>query len=1395
MAADKILNPTLSISVDGKDVDAKSVKFCTGINRKVVLWIGYEVKPGLNITKVTWKAGGKPLDPALWNGGIRCLTLTNLTSGVTEYIGTFEYDYKGKSMSEDVKASISVYNKPTIEFVDTRFKDGATASLCGGEGSIDLKPLDKDWNLTILEGERAFQFKGGKFVYKLGGTDAGEEIPFNFTVAVKDYEECSASFKSTVKVYKPKAIRVDLSGSFCAGGKPMEESFNEFPNGGISSVSLYKRGNAAEEWKKTVDKAKITQIAEAGLYEVKTNYSFVLPGTADVQCRSEEVKNDFRLVAVPAAPAWDLTTLANPLQVCDAAAVKLTATPLSEEGVTYVYTLKPDGTVQKSVVGGNGNQSDVGFELHETGKYTVHLALKDVKGCPELKSSELDVKMQGELEGDRISPVPSVLLCADFDQALNPDEQKIGYSNIRMKGGGEADGYVYRWMYGNQWTADSKDNGAKTQELTFKPDGSGTGQQGSIKPKEGDNEYVLQYKLVKADVGCWKTLGEKFGVTVTAKIIGNDISTTSKGVCTGVEAKITGKKISNGCTYQWLEGGNDVPGQTGADYSGDVKAGEYARRVISGGCVHESQPVQVVQYNDPQIELESTELPHCREMEDGTIAVRATAPVGETVAFSYDGGKTFESFIPVGSKASKDRLKSGTEFKIVGKTTRGCVSNELSVNLKVESFKLEDLAPSVAPCWGKKVQVPLKWSGGALRAGESYFVMVAKANEAPEPAVEIKGRTEWSKELPAGKYHVSVTFPERNGGCKAERDFEVQDPKELDPEAYPALCPGGKEGVIRATLENAAGVRYVLERDSAGVKVLERVNTDGLFIGLRKGKYAVRAILSSSCATPIKEVTVGGDDMPSIAWGAAGKEVKCPGGVVDQIEATVTPAAGYTNYIWSCKLAQQLTYITTRQPRLLDAGVGKYSLTLVRDDGCVVHSDTLEVTGPEPFTWQPEPTITAAECDGYMGKTESKGSVILYGIKGGNAPQAWWESTPNAEDKDQPVKYNTTYYLRSGLWKVRIKDGNGCKGELAVEVGYNPDNSVRFLLRHSKEGKSLCFGERLQSVRIEEDASSKSEMDKTVLPEVTLEREERGGLLVETLSRAADGTYSSLRGVEPGAVLRAVVQSKKGCRSELKTPISVYPAIKVQYDPLLSNIDVFFRQRVEDKKRSWRGSNGRTIYQVMKDSIVAGVLAGVPRRVGVEVEYLPHLQDGLTYTTDPEGVYTQDKDRRNVFDVALSANAIEKYRAAGRVVSARFGRRPLEVLRTTIRVADPKTGCAQDFDLYIRLIRELSIPNVFTPNGDGVNDRWLSNSDPIYQTIFSKLTSLLPNIEVEVFNRAGARVWHAKADKVAEGWDGTSGGMYGGAELPVGTYYYVIRFNIEGVNSWKPISGSVTIVR
>lgn len=101
-------------------------------------------------------------------------------------------------------------------------------------------------------------------------------------------------------------------------------------------------------------------------------------------------------------------------------------------------------------------------------------------------------------------------------------------------------------------------------------------------------------------------------------------------------------------------------------------------------------------------------------------------------------------------------------------------------------------------------------------------------------------------------------------------------------------------------------------------------------------------------------------------------------------------------------------------------------------------------------------------------------------------------------------------------------------------------------------------------------------------------------------------------------------------------------------------------------------------------------------------------------------------------------------------------------------------GCTASDTIFIKVLKGPEVPNIFSPNGDGIHDTWhIANLDSY------------PGATVQVFDRFGQVVFSTVG--YSRDWDGT----YKGKPLPVGTYYYVINPK----NGRAVVSGSVTIIR
>jgi len=94
--------------------------------------------------------------------------------------------------------------------------------------------------------------------------------------------------------------------------------------------------------------------------------------------------------------------------------------------------------------------------------------------------------------------------------------------------------------------------------------------------------------------------------------------------------------------------------------------------------------------------------------------------------------------------------------------------------------------------------------------------------------------------------------------------------------------------------------------------------------------------------------------------------------------------------------------------------------------------------------------------------------------------------------------------------------------------------------------------------------------------------------------------------------------------------------------------------------------------------------------------------------------------------------------------------------------------------VFVKVYKKITIPNTFSPNGDGRNDYWDIDALITY-----------PESLMLVFDRYGQQVFRSVG--YANPWDG----KYNGQPVPVGTYYYVLDLK----NNTPKISGWVLVVR
>jgi gliding motility-associated-like protein len=97
-------------------------------------------------------------------------------------------------------------------------------------------------------------------------------------------------------------------------------------------------------------------------------------------------------------------------------------------------------------------------------------------------------------------------------------------------------------------------------------------------------------------------------------------------------------------------------------------------------------------------------------------------------------------------------------------------------------------------------------------------------------------------------------------------------------------------------------------------------------------------------------------------------------------------------------------------------------------------------------------------------------------------------------------------------------------------------------------------------------------------------------------------------------------------------------------------------------------------------------------------------------------------------------------------------------------------------EMLVKGVGCIDIPSAFTPNGDGMNDKWIIRHLNLY-----------PDHSIKVFTKWGSLIYKAAGNGHERPWDGT----YNGNNMPAATYYYIVDLG----NNEPLRKGLVTIVR
>lgn len=504
--------------------------------------------------------------------------------------------------------------------------------------------------------------------------------------------------------------------------------------------------------------------------------------------------------------------------------------------------------------------------------------------------------------------------------------------------------------------------------------------------------------------------------------------------------------------------------------------------------------------------------------------------------------------------------------------------------------------------------------------------------------------------------------------------------------------------------------------------------------GLTAGTYTVTVASANGCAAlTTNTVTIKTQNIVVTATASGGGNI-CTGGSPTQLTAT-----GANNYIWRTSAGLTDTIYDTTMA--FPAGTTTYTVYGTTTGTC---KDSATVT----VTVNSTPTLTlnvgrdTAVCSG--------GSITL---TASGATGYSWNTTPVQTTSSITVSPSSlTTYVVTGT------GAGGCTATDTITVNVVPSPTVNINISGGND--TVCKGSS-----------------------VTL-----------TASGAPGNNYVWSPGGSTGASIKVtpatspttytVTSTNGGCSVKTTQDVYIFPALNVN---MLNAVDSGCSGQSVTIGVNVSGGSGPYAY-VWSPNVGTGagpyVVPAVPQTYTCTVtDACGSTASGTTLvivTPSPTAKFNPEPADSvlaggYISFVNQSTNATWYYWTFGDggkdTSSFPYYQYNVEGTYTVTLVAVSKAGCRDTVDTVVHVKEWIFIPNVFTPNGDGIND------------VFHVTAASMKTYHIEIFNRWGERLF--QADNPNIDWNGRSSS---GVMESDGIYYYKItatdyaghNYNLDG---------------
>ncbi len=398
-------------------------------------------------------------------------------------------------------------------------------------------------------------------------------------------------------------------------------------------------------------------------------------------------------------------------------------------------------------------------------------------------------------------------------------------------------------------------------------------------------------------------------------------------------------------------------------------------------------------------------------------------------------------------------------------------------------------------------------------------------------------------------------------------------------------------------------------------------------------------------------------------------------------------------------------------------------------------------------------------------------TVVLNGINSGTNPDSHWWDFGDGTPTDTSI--NTTHiYPVQGVYTIKLTEStvNGCGDSATVTVDTRHPLSISF----TADKDTICATQSVQFT---------SNDNGTKTPLVYFWDFGDGS----TDNTASPSHTYNIPGVY---TVTHVVNDQVPCYDTMKMQIVVLqgPTVTVSMNDSLicRGKDITFTAALFGgyANLEWSFGDNAVLYNAnpvvhafdMSGNFTVNLTATFRQCPPISINKNVQVFDHPTVNIGPDTSICPNSPPIQLANLAYDTGALSYLWSNGDKTSTTLAREPGVYWLTLSNVG----GCSSTDSIAVLNSCYLDVPNVFTPNGDGINDYFFPRQ---------VLSKQLLKFHMEVFNRWGQLLF-VTDNLDGRGWDG----KFNGIGQPQGVYIYMIDATIDGMGEEK-MRGNLTLLR